>query len=275
MALAYLSEKIPTGYMDLILEGAGAQEQLMQILPLKQLEEFSPRFVAERKKYLDHIREEYAKHKKSLLDKIQYLKSQRIIEEEARVIEEFKVFFPLANDLENLREDFERRKAEHMISSMGDKSDKKKVFRAPRPAPPPIELQPWISALVKGCREKAKTSPQAAVDLTLMFYFFELYNEALAVISVAPETPSVNWLRLELKVLSGRFVDAMEEARRLEQIYATDPESTFATTYARAQCLWELGQNSLAINLLQGIVSIRPYFRSAHSLLKQWTEESP
>ncbi len=274
-ALAYLSEKIPSGYMDLILEGAEDQDQLNQVLPLRNLETFSPRFAEERKKYLKHLGEEYQKHKKALLDKIQYLKSQRIIDEEARVIEEFKAFFPLARDLDALNADFERRKAEHMISAMADKGDKKAPLRKPRPTPPPVELQPWISLLVKGCREKAKANPQAAVDLALMFYFFELYSEALAVISVAPETESVNWLRLELKVLSGRFVDAMEEARRLEQLYATDPESTFATTYARAQCLWELGQNSLAISLLQGIVSIRPYFRSAHSLLKQWTAENP
>lgn len=275
VALAHLSETIPAGYMDLILEGASEQNELEQILPLKQLEQFSPKFTEERKKYLDHVREDYARHKKSLLDKIQYLKSQRIIEEEERVIEEFRAFFPLADDLEPLREDFERRKAEHLISSMSQRGESKKTLRRARPQPPPVDLQPWISLLVKGCREKAKKSSEAAIDLALMFYFFELYNEALAVISVAPESTTVNWLRLELKVLAGRYVDAMEEARRLEQIYAADPESTFATTYARAQCLWELGQNSLAISLLQGIVSIRPYFRSAHSLLKQWTEEHP
>jgi hypothetical protein len=275
MALAYLSESIPKGYMELILEGATDQEELNQILPLKRLEDFSPKFGEERKKYLQHLNDELEKHKKSMLDKIAYFKSQRMLDEEARLIEEYKVFFPDSKTIDALREDFERRKAEHMISNLNENAEKKTRYKRPRPQPPPVEIQPWISGLVRGCREKAKASPQAAIDLALMFYFFELYNEALAVISVSGDTPTVNWLRLELYVLAGRYVDAMEEARRLEQIYATDPESTFATTYARALCLWELGQNSLAISLLQGIVNIRPYFRSAFSLLKQWNEESP
>ncbi len=275
MALSYLSEKIPTSYMDLIMEGAGDQDELSQILPLKNLESFSDKFSDERKKYLEHLREEYDKHKKSILDKISYFKSQRMIDEETKAIEDFMVVFPGSQEIEFLREDFERRKAEHLIANMNQQSEKKTPLRRPRPAVPPPEIQPWISSLVKNCREKAKKNPQSAIDLCMMFYFFELYNEALAVISMAPESPAVNWLRLELRVLSGRYVEAMEDARRLEQIYATDPESTFATTYARAQCLWELGQNSLAISLLQGIVNIRPYFRSAYSLLKQWTEENP
>lgn len=275
MALSYLSEKIPTSYMDLIMEGASDQDELPQILPLKSLESFSSNFSSERKKYLEHLREEYEKHKKSILDKISYFKSQRMIDEETKAIEEFKIVFPNAKETETLREDFERRKAEHLIANMNEQAEKKTPLRRPRPALPPPEIQPWISVLVKTSREKVKKNPQSAIDLSLMFYFFELYNEALAVLSMAPDSHAVNWLRLELKVLAGRYVEAMEEARRLEQIYATDPESTFATTYARAQCLWELGQNSLAISLLQGIVSIRPYFRSAYSLLKQWTEENP
>ncbi|OQW53459.1 MAG: hypothetical protein A4S09_07620 [Proteobacteria bacterium SG_bin7] len=275
MALAYLSEKIPTSYMDLIMEGANEQDELAQILPLKNLEGFSDKFLLERKKYLTHLREEYDKHKKSILDKISYFKSQRMIDEESKAIAEFAVVFPSSDEIKDLREDFERRKAEHLIASMNEQAEKKTPLRRPRPQPVPVEIQQWVTALVKVCQQKAKNDPQSAIDLAMMFYFFELYNEALAVISMAPPSHAVNWLRLELKVLAGRYVEAMEEARNLEQLYATDPESTFAATYARAQCLWELGQNSLAISLLQGIVSIRPYFRSAYSLLKQWTEENP
>lgn len=271
LSLTALTENIPSGYMQTILEGATEQDELAQILPIKILEKFSPEFTDERKKYLAHVRDIYETNKKSILDKISYLKSQRVIEEEGKAINDFKALFPSDKSIATLEADFEKRKAEYMISRLDVPAKvKSKRLKAP---PVPHELQPWITELVKAARSFAKSNPQSAIDLSLMFYFCELYKEALAVISVEPETKMGNWLQLELKILSGRYVDAMEEARRLEQLYAADPEATFATVYSRAQCLWELGQHQLAITLLQEIVNVRPHFRSAHSLLKEWTDE--
>jgi tetratricopeptide (TPR) repeat protein len=118
--------------------------------------------------------------------------------------------------------------------------------------------------------EIACGKPDLAYDLAMGLQMMDFHSEALQILALASPSPAVDWLRLELEVRARRFVTALEEAHRLETLYASDPDAAFAATYARARALYGLGEKQTAIDLLRGLVKIRPHYRSAHSLLLDW-----
>jgi hypothetical protein len=99
----------------------------------------------------------------------------------------------------------------------------------------------------------------------------DFHTEAIAVLEKAPEGAAADWLRLDLLIAARLFVDALTEAQTLESRYASDPEATFATAYARARALKGLGQTELAIDLMRGLVRVRPGYKSAQSFLMDWS----
>ena len=110
-----------------------------------------------------------------------------------------------------------------------------------------------------------------AYDLAMNLHFMDFNLEALEILRVAPPSPAVDWLTLELMIQSRRFVDALSQAAHLEAAYAEDPDAAFAVTYARARALKGLGQVELAIDLLRSLIRVRPAYKSAQSLLMDWS----
>jgi thioredoxin-like negative regulator of GroEL len=98
----------------------------------------------------------------------------------------------------------------------------------------------------------------------------ELFEQARKLLEMAPSTLAVDWLYLDVLLKCRRYAEGLDALLTLERRYANDPETTFAATYARAQALAGLGQVGAAAALLKSLVSIRPGYRSAHSLLLQW-----
>ena len=111
-----------------------------------------------------------------------------------------------------------------------------------------------------------------ALDLTLAFWFLEDYNRALEILAWAPATLAADWLRADLLFAARRFVEALEQINKLEVKYVVDPETTFSVSYLRAQCLYELGQKATALEIMRSIVRVRSQYRSAHSLILDWSQ---
>src|SRR5207253_6137253 len=132
------------------------------------------------------------------------------------------------------------------------------------------ELKSAKDLLVSQSEDLARKNPQLAYDLSVMFMFMESYSEALKMLAFAMPSSESQWLRLELLLKAREFVLALDEADRMEMTYSTDPESTFAATYARARALRGLGQTAQAVELIRSIVSVRPNYKSARSLLMDW-----
>jgi tetratricopeptide (TPR) repeat protein len=98
------------------------------------------------------------------------------------------------------------------------------------------------------------------------------YLMGLEILAWAPAVPPNDWLRAELLVHARRFVEGLEHLKHLEVRYVDDPETSFAVSYLKAQCLQELGQKDAALEILKSIVRVRPNYRSAHALIQEWTE---
>lgn len=271
IALTDLSEEIPSDYIEALREGAKENSRIDDLLFNKQLCRMDSQLQGIKDNKNKSIQLRHQERRQALIDKLSYLKSQRLLKDEALTLEEFKKLFPGDPFIKSYSNEFDKRHAAQIIKDVAESQKPQKQLK--RPIVHSKENIRWARMLLEHIETLVKKRPESAVDFTMFFYFLEFFEEANYILSFAPSAPATDWLSLELKILSRRYVDAIEEARSLEQKYSLDPEATFATTYARALCLWELGQESLAISILQGIIKIRPHFRSAGSLLQQWSQE--
>ena len=219
------------------------------------------------KKKLSDIDEE---KKQETLDRIQFLKSQRLFDEEKKTLEFYSHLCPSDNiTSQNLWEDYLERWANHILTHRTDSQKQQKVsdivskkWRQ--------EMEEHAQPLFEQVSELAKKENKRAFDLALLFYFMDLPQKALEVLEEAPQSSSKDWLKAELLFESRLFVDLLEWLRKLELEYKEDHDIAFASSFLRAKALWELGQKSSATQLLTQILNVRPNYRYAHSLLQEW-----
>jgi hypothetical protein len=134
----------------------------------------------------------------------------------------------------------------------------------------PEELTSMKDLIVNRSVEMAQNDPHLAYDLALNLHFMSLDSDAIRVLEFALPSAAVDWLRLELMIQSRQFVSALDIATRMEIDYAADPESAFAVAYNRARALHGLGEIGSAIELIETLVRVRPNYKSAEALLREW-----
>jgi hypothetical protein len=257
--------------IEAIIEGARIQKGLSDLVRSHQLDIWSRKFAELRTQSREIRKQELEDKKQELKDRLQFLRANRLENEEKKALEEIEAMFPSAEEFARERESFEMRRARDVIA------------RANRPDPM-IELERKAlrlpedqvaskSLIVSRATELAKADPKQAYNLALGLHFMDFHFEALQVLDFADrkQSPSIDWLRLDLMLHAHRFIDVIEESKRLEAEHANDPESAFAATYARARALKGLGQTSTAVDLMRSLVNVRPSYKSAQSLLTDWT----
>lgn len=143
--------------------------------------------------------------------------------------------------------------------------------RAEELAPETKEKFARIAASMIG---HARGEPSTAYDIAISLRFMGLPNEALDALKFArPQTAASLWLELDLLLETQRHVEVLEQADRLEKKFSSDPDASFSAAYARAIAFHSLGEHARATTLLEGIVKVRPTYRSAHSMLLKWKDE--
>lgn len=257
--------------IDAIFDGAREQNAVAELVRSRQLDLWSRKFIDARGEVENVRKIELERKKDEIRDKLQFLRANRLQEQEKQVLEEFRAIAPQDPQLVREQESFDMRWARDVLARrtpLEEASADELLRRAERLTP---EQEASKSLLVSRTKELAKNSPRAAYDLALSLHFMDFNAEALEVLSVAPPSPSADWLRLELMIMARKYVDALAEASNLEARYASDPEAAFAITYARARALKGLGQVELATDLLRSLVRVRPSYKSAQSLLMDWS----
>lgn len=257
--------------IDALITGATTQNALASLVRSHQLDLWSRKFQDARAEIIVARKADFEKRKDEIRDKLQFLRANRLQEQEKQAIEEFKAIAPQDPQVIREMESYDMRWAREVLSRrapLEDASAEELQVRSERLTP---EQEASKTLLVARTKELAKSSPQAAYDLALSLHFMDFNSEALEVLSVSPPSPSADWLRLELMILARKFVDVLGEASILEARYASDPEAAFAITYARARALKGLGQVELATDLLRSLVRVRPSYKSAQSLLMDWS----
>lgn len=258
--------------LEAILEGAAAQNSLSDLIRSYKLDLWSKKFSDHRKKIVELRARDLEAKKADLKDRLQFMRSNRLVEQEAELLKEAEAMFPSDLDMKSERESFEIRWARDVIARAGlaaespDAEDLER--RAERLTPEQIAIRDLI---VNRAREVAQENADLAYDLAMALHFMEFHVDAIELLNQAPASPSIDWLRLDLMIFARLYVDALSEANRLEELYAGDPEAAFAATYARAHALKGLGQQEMAVELLRGLVRVRPGYKSAQSFLMDWS----
>lgn len=258
--------------LDAILEGAEAQNSLSDLVRSYKLDIWSKKFSDNRKRIKELRARDTEARKADLKDRLQFMRSNRLVDQEAALLKEAEAIFPADLEMKSERESFEIRWARDVIARAGivaespDAEDLER--RAERLTPEQIAMRDLI---VNRAREVAAENVGLAYDLALALHFMEFHVDAIEVLNQAPASPSIDWLRLDLMIFARLYVDALSEATRLEELYASDPETAFGATYARAHALKGLGQDEAAVELLRGLVRVRPSYKSAQSFLMDWS----
>lgn len=258
--------------LDAIFEGASHQNGLSDLVRSYQLDIWSRKFSENRSKIEELRARDLEAKKADLKEKLQFMRSNRLVDQEEELLREAEAMFPADLEMKSERESFEMRWARDVIARAGiatespDPEDLER--RAERLSPEQIATRDLI---VERAKEVAAENSNLAYDLALALHFMEFHTDAIEILNHAPGTPSIDWLRLDLMIFARLFVDALSEATRLEELYAGEPESAFAATYARAHALKGLGQEAMAVDLLRGLVRVRPSYKSAQSFLMDWS----
>lgn len=254
-----------------VLKGARKQN-LVELLVLSHSWDTQvPEISSFRQSVFEKIEDKARNLKETLWEKLGFLRTQRMVEEEGKLLHKMQRMYPEDKVITSELEEFKDRWARHFLSA---RSERKSVRWSEHTVTALNEDEKtWIDTLVEDMKKHISKNPSAAYNFAMGLQFMGLHQEALSILLLHPDTPEKNWLRIELLLKARRFVEVLSLSQELEAKYADDPETTFATYYIRALSLKGLGQTSQAIELLRSLISIRPSYRSAQSLLSEWTED--
>lgn len=231
-------------------------------------ESLDPRFVELKATTLNKLREHHLAERESLIQKLEFFRNHRMLEEEKKLLLELANRYPGDPQFYQEQEEFHLRWARSVISRKA--TDLLDVELDPTEEIFSEQAIGCIQAILSTMKFLAQRDPRLAYDFAIGFYFLDLFENAREILDYAQPSLSVDWFQVELLLKSRRYVECLDFIQTVEKRYANDPETTFGATYYRALALGSLGQTSTAIELLKSIVTIRPHYRSAHALLLKW-----
>jgi tetratricopeptide (TPR) repeat protein len=255
--------------LESLLKGLKKQRALDEIMSSRGWDKWDPRIPAMRNELLEQKVENNRQFKENMIEKFEFLKNQRMTEQAGQVLKRLKELYPDDPALTQMQKDFDEEWARNVLSTHIATLQTQAMERT-RTAPSSGD-QEMIKCFLESGEKAAFNNREFAFDLAVAFWFMEDYIPALEILEYAPPAPATDWMRAELLFAARHFLEALEQLNTLEMKFIEDPENTFAVSYLRAQCLFELGQQSSALEIMQSIVRVRTNYRSAHALILEWT----
>ncbi|MGZ3723298.1 MAG: tetratricopeptide repeat protein [Bdellovibrionales bacterium] len=260
----------PSGsVLESLMKGMKKQRALDEIISSRGWDKWEPRIPATRNELLEQKVQHQKQFKENLVEKFEFLKNQRMTEQAGQVLKRLKGLYPDDPALVQMQKDFDEEWARNILSTHMATLQTEAMERT-RTAPSSADEAMMKLFLSEG-EKVAFDHREFAYDLAIAFWYVEDYPKALEILTYAPPSLAVDWMRAELLFAARHFLEALEQLNVLEIKFIDDPESTFAVSYLRGQCLFALGQQSSALEILQSIVRVRPNYRSAHALILEWT----
>jgi hypothetical protein len=256
-------------FIDNVLSAQIKLEEKDRMMPFSPWDEADQRWKDFSRQHRAVLSQRQKTRREELYEKLEFARSQRMIDQEEKVLKQMRDADPNDPVLLLAEQDFEERWARHIIAEKSRAMfDEEFIDHESNLTP---EESTWVEEFSQAVEAFLQDRTYLAYDLSVGFYFLELFNHALRLLRYAESDISVDWFRLELMLKARRFIECLDGLQFVETKYAEDPEATFAATYLRALILHGLGQTGSALQLLKSIVSIRPHYRSAHALLLEWS----
>lgn len=222
--------------------------------------------------YLDLLAKQEHELKQGLIDKFEFLVSQRMRDQAMRVLQRLIDTYPEDKELKRKKSEMEQQWARDIFS---ERASMPRViydeWERTHTEKSPADLDMLENLSLEATKIYLEDRGFAASFAMSMLFIGE-YSLGLDALVWAEESPSKDWLKAELLLMGRRYVELLDWLQQLEIKYISDPETTFAVSYLRARALKALGQRHPAIEILKSIVQIRPHYRSAHALILEWAE---
>ena len=205
-----------------------------------------------------------------LFEELRTWKSQRLREQEMKVLKRLRLKFPNDPDILHEQEKFRQNQAAEVFASKLRQKRSQKV-RGLHFKEELIQIsEEWEHQLLNYCERH----PEQTYDLTIACCFMEDWVTALKVVNIADASAKRDWLELEILIKLKRFVDVLQGLQVIEMRWSHDGETFFATAYIRAQALFGLGQKEKALEVLESLLASRPLYRQGVELLHMWRGSS-
>lgn len=255
--------------LESVMKGLKKQSANEDVFASREWDKWDKRIPALRNELLEAKVKEQQQFKANMIDKFEFLKNQRMAEQAGRVLKRMVELYPDDPDLQKIKQNYEEEWARNVLSThIATLSNLK--FDRTHTAPSSADDEMLRTFMSEG-EKLILDNRNIATDLAIAFWFMEDPARANEILAWAPQNASNDWLKAEFLTAARHFVEALELLNVLEVKYIDDPESTFAVSYLRAQCLHHLGQHSSALEIMQSIVRVRSNYRSAHALILEWT----
>ena len=289
-----------------VCEGAEEQGQTDELGTIRAWDTWDPRF---QRFHLDGIEKRkmaYQENINDLKDRAHFYRSQRLYGEEKKLLKKLLSLCPDSEKIQSQLQEVEELWSLDVISKapLHEISPAVDIGRWLKESPqetlesssdlgresliPPLDFSKKISS--KDCREVeseaqaqvllqfikekeiCRENPTLLYNLALFFKMTENPHFCLKLLEGAKGF-SIDWLRIEALIDAEQYLLVLDEISFLEGKYYDKPETSFASLYAKAIAFQHLGQNSMAIELMEKIIRVKPHYRSAHEYLKDWREQ--
>ena len=277
MPYSFLIETIGTSprtpskdLLDEVFSAAKSPEQIADLVTARSWDPLDARIPAAREQLFVELEVQFKDRLEQLLEKLAFYQNQRMVQEEKRLIDRLKHLYPQDSRVVFAEREFTERWARHVIAKASLDTFDSAAANVSSSAALDADQWPLANLLLDEAVRLTKEKPERGLDLTMLFWFLELYPQALIVLEIGSESPGSSWFRIEILLELRRFVDALDELKNLETKFAQDSETPFAIIYLRAQALYGLGQEAQALELMRSLVNVRPEYRSARSFISKW-----
>ena len=257
---------------DYMFEGAQVHKSLADLVEFQNWDSLDPRFKELRKSVKNSLKKNLSDKRDRLIEKIKFMREQRILEQEKLAIDQLTTLFPDDPFLKDKENHFELRWAQDIIRKRASANREARIEK--QSIALDNEQKKWVSEMKKNLPDLLKNFPDQAYNIAITFKMMELPALAVIALQSAPKEEDCEWLLIETLIEMGRAVVALDAIHNIEKSYASKPGTSFAANYLRAQALWKLEEKQLAISIISSIIKIRPQYRSATALLSQWMGET-
>lgn len=266
---------VPQDVLEEIVENSHHQAALFRIVWPKEATELHPKIARARSTLIEELKALREQRQKELKENIEFFVTNRANDEAVKVLDKIAEQFPEAIDVAKTKEELAERRAREVIARGVDASshvlDRAENLRPERS----LEEEKLSQILFKECKKLSSQDPGRIYDFAIMFYFLELFEEALEILNLDKgKLRSLVWVRFDLLLQTRRFVELLSLSQNVERNESRDPEAVLACCYYRAQAFWGLGRKTKAIEMMEQIKALRPAYRSTSSLLTSWRSKT-
>ncbi|OFZ31213.1 MAG: hypothetical protein A2622_01035 [Bdellovibrionales bacterium RIFCSPHIGHO2_01_FULL_40_29] len=263
---------IPDDVVDLIDFGLQEQSTDKTAHKVSELHEILPQLAIREKSVRQQFEIDQLQIKTKLISQLNHNRLYQLHEQEEQTLLQLIRNFPNDMEVRLLHQAHLEKKSDEILSRI--RSQRRSSIPQFTRDPQNAETSEFIEKLqvqVKTLAQHYKTTaPEQIYNLAILCMSFELFDLSFELLAEAPETFAGEWLKAELLMESGRYLDLLKHVETIENKMTTTPESTYGAIYLKAQAYYGLGQREIAIQMLESLAHTRPSYRSTEALLHQW-----